>query len=114
MLTRTLFAAAALAMAGCATQDQFATLRTDFLQDRQGNVIGERETLRNLRTGEVIERTEIFILLLDSQGGLLGYEQRLKNGSIVRDSEGRPIGARFVDLRSRGTNPNSPGLLILY
>ena len=114
MLARTFIAAVALSLAGCATQDEYASLRRDFVQDRQGNVIGERESLRNLRTGEVLERTEIYVVLLDAQGGLLGYEQRLKNGSIVRDSEGRPIGARFPDLRNRGYNPQTTGVLILY
>jgi hypothetical protein len=64
-------------------------------------------------TGAVVERVEVYVVLLDSDGKLIGYEQRLKDGSIVRDIDGRPMGARYIDLRSRGTNPRSSGLLLL-
>ena len=65
---RTLIAAAALALAGCATPGEYASVRKDPLKD----------------------------------------------GSIVRDIDGRPMGVRYLDLRSRGTNPRSSGLLLLY
>ena len=76
----------------------------------KGHVVGERESLRNARTGETIQRVELYVMLLNSEGQLIGYEQLLKSGSIVRDSEGNPIGARYIDLRSR----NPAGVLILY
>ncbi len=114
MLLKTLLAAAALALAGCAAQDQYTFLRRDTLKNDEGHVVGERESLRNLRTGEVVERIEVYVLLLDADGSLVGYEQRLKGRSIVRDSDGRPIGTRFMDLRGQGTNPRSPGPLLLF
>ena len=114
MLTRTLIAAAALSLAGCATQGERASLGTAFVKDDRGHVIGERETMVDLGSGAIVERLEIFALLVDSDGRLIGYEQRLKDGSIVRDVDGRPMGARYLDLRSRGTNPRSTGLLVIY
>ena len=111
MLMRTLIAAAALALAGCATtQDQYTSVNKEFIKDDKGHVVGERESLRNSRTGDVIERVELYVMLLNSEGQLIGYEQLLKSGSIVRDSEGNPIGTRYIDLRSR----NPSGVLILY
>lgn len=113
MLARTLIAAAALLLAGCATRDDFASLSKDFVKDDKGNVVGEIEKMRNARTGEIVERIEVFVVLQDASGNVLGYEQRLKDGSIVRDAEGNPIGARYIDLRSRGSNPQGSGLLLL-
>ena len=114
--TRTmLIAAAALALAGCATQqDKYSSVRKDLVKDDSGHVIGERETLRNERTGETIDNVDVFVVLLDPEGKLVGYEQRVREGSIVRDVDGRPIGVRYVDLRSRGSNPRAGGLLLLY
>lgn len=107
-------AAAALSLAGCATQDEYASLRKDFVKNDAGHVIGERESVLNVRTGAIVDRVEVYVVLLDSGGKVIGYEQRLKDGSVVRDSEGNPIGVRLQDLRSRGTNPRSSGLLLLY
>ena len=39
MLTRTLIAAAALSLAGCATQGERASLGTAFVKDDRGHVI---------------------------------------------------------------------------
>jgi hypothetical protein len=122
MVTRTttmLIAAAALALAasvltGCATPDKYSSVSKDFVKDHAGHVIGERETLRNERTGETINNVEVFVVLLDPDGKLVGYEQRVKEGSIVRDVDGRPIGVRYVDLRGRSANPRAGGLLLLY
>jgi hypothetical protein len=114
MLTRTLIAAAALALAGCATQGEYTSVRKDPLKDGRGHVVGERESMVEVNSGALVERVEVYVVLLDSEGKFIGYEQRLKDGSIVRDADGRPIGMRYLDLRSRGTNPRSSGLLLLY
>lgn len=113
MLARTLIAAAALLLAGCATRDDFTSLSKEFVKDEKGTVVGEVEKMRNVRTGEIVERVEVFVVLEGPQGELIGYEQRLPGGSIVRDAEGNPIGARYIDLRSRGSNPHGSGLLLL-
>ena len=51
--------------------------------------------------------------MLDNSGALVGYEEKAKSGSIIRDLEGRIIGGRFADLRSRGTNARNQGLMIV-
>jgi hypothetical protein len=35
------------------------------------------------------------------------------SGTVIRNLEGRRIGARYTDLRSRGTNPNAEGVGII-
>ena len=45
---------------------------------------------------------------------LVGLEwERVRGGTVLRDLNGRRIGARWLDVRSRGTNPQNKGLLIL-
>jgi hypothetical protein len=45
---------------------------------------------------------------------LVGYEEQSRGGAIIRDTYGRAIGARFADLRSRGTNAKNRGLTIVF
>lgn len=114
MLARMLIAAAALALAGCATADKFTTLQKEFFRNDQAKVVGHRESLRNERTGELVHQVEIYSVLLGAEGKVIGYEERVEGGTILRDEEGKPIGARFVDLRSRGTNIRTEGVLFIY
>lgn len=115
MLARTLIAAAALALvAGCATADKFTPLQKEFFRNDQGKVVGHHESLRNERTGEFVHQVEIYSVLLGADGKVIGYEERVEGGTILRDDEGKPIGARFVDLRSRGTNMRTEGVLFMY
>jgi hypothetical protein len=113
MLTRTLIAAAALALAGCATPE-YVTLSKEQFRNDAGRVVGHRELLRNKSTGELVNKVELYAALMDSSGKVIGYEERTRGGSIVHDEEGRPIGARLIDLRSRGTNPSSAGVVFMY
>jgi hypothetical protein len=114
MLTRTLMAAAALALAGCATTDKMVPVSKEFFRNDQGKVVGHREVLRNARTGEQVHEIELYAALLDAEGKVIGYEERIRGGTVVRDEEGNPIGARFIDLRSRGTNQRTEGVLFMY
>ena len=118
MLARKLFAAlfatSALALAGCATQDNYTPLSKELFRNEQGKVVGHREMLRDRDTGEVIHRVELYAEVLDASGNVIGYEQRTKTGSIVLDENGRPIGERFIDLRSKGTNPRGSGVIFMY
>ena len=114
MLIRTLIAAAVLALAGCATQEDYTTLRKEMFRNDEGKVVGHREYLRNKSTGEVAHRVELYAALYDADGKLIGYEERTKTGAIVHDEHGRPIGTRIIDLRSRGTNPRGGGVVLMY
>jgi YD repeat-containing protein len=114
MLTRKLLAAALLALAGCATTADYTTVRREQFRNDEGKVVGHRELLRNKATGELVHKVELYDTLLDSEGKVIGYEQRTKTGAVAYDADGRPIGTRIVDLRSRGTNPASRGVVFMY
>jgi hypothetical protein len=45
---------------------------------------------------------------------VVAYEERIKGGVILRDLNGKRIGARYVDLRSRGSNARNGGLTIVF
>jgi hypothetical protein len=113
MLTRTLIAAAALAAAGCATP-QYTFLSKEQFRNDAGRVVGHRELLRNKATGELVNRVELYAAVLDASGKVIGYEDREPGGGTVYDEEGRPIGVRMLDLRSKGTNPRGGGVVFMY
>ena len=117
MITRTtIFATCLMAMfasSGCSTLSDYGSVRKESVRNEQGYTIGYKEMLRNERTGEVIAQVQFFTPMLDDSGVLVGYEEKAKSGSIIRDLEGRIIGGRFADLRSRGTNARNKGLMIV-
>lgn len=116
-MTRALILAASLAAlfaaSGCSTLSDYGSVRKEAVRNEQGYTIGYKEMLRNERTGEVIAQVQFFTPMLDDSGALVGYEEKAKSGSIIRDLEGRIIGGRFADLRSRGTNARNRGLMIV-
>lgn len=115
--TRTLITVAGLAAlfaaSGCSTLSDYGSVRKEAVRNEQGYTVGYKEMLRNERTGEVVAQVQFFTPMLDDSGALVGYEEKDKNGSIIRDLEGRIIGGRFADLRSRGTNSRNQGLMIV-
>ncbi len=117
MITRALILvtslAALFAAGGCSTLSDFGSVRKEAVRNEQGYTIGYKEMLRNERTGEVIAQVQLFKPMLDDAGALVGYEEKAKSGAIIRDLEGRIIGGRFADLRSRGTNARNRGLIIV-
>jgi len=115
MLTRILLPALALALASCAAVPEYVTVRKEQFRNEEGKVVGHRELLRNKDTGEFVHRVELYAALLDGDGKVIGYEERTRGGgSVVYDADGRPIGSRLVDLRSKGTNPRGSGVVFMY
>lgn len=112
-MTRTVLLALALALAiataGCASPE-FRSVAVEPLLNLQGHVIGHKETLRG--NGDVATRISLYLPRLE-QGRVVGYEERVRGGAVLLDLHGRRIGKRFVDLRSRGTNPGNRGLTIV-
>ena len=90
-----------LAAGGCTTLTDYGSVRKESLRNEQGHLIGYKEMLRNDRTGEVIAQVSLFTPLLDETGAVVGYEEQARGGAIVRDLDGRSIGSKFADLRSR-------------
>src|SRR4029077_10830222 len=103
MTTKALMAviATCFAMGGSTTLTDYGSVRKESLRNEQGHVIGTKEMLRNNATGEVIAQISMFTPLLDNSGALGGYEEQVRGGAVVRDLDGRSIGSKFSDLRSR-------------
>ena len=101
MIIRTLLIAACFAIGGCSTVGDYGSVRKESLRNDQGHVIGYKEMLRNRQSGEVIAQVSLYTPMLNDAGELIGYEERAKDGAVLRDLDGRVIGGRFSDLRSR-------------
>ena len=115
MTTRVLIIAACFAIGGCTTMSDFGTsVRKESLRNEDGHVIGYKDMLRNERTGEILAQVSLYTPMRSDSGEIVGYEEPARDGTIIRDLNGRSIGGRFSDLRSRGTNSKSKGLTIVF
>ena len=102
MATRAFIVAACFAIGGCTTMTDFGTsVRKDTLKNDQGHVIGYKNMLRNEHTGEVLAQVLLYTPMLSERGEIVGYEEQARGGAIIRDVDGRAIGSKFADLRSR-------------
>ena len=113
MKTNALLIAAALALAGCTSTGGFTFSDRQSLKNEQGNVIGYQELVRNNESGETFKQVSLFRPVNDNAGRVIGYEEETRDGAIVRNLQGRQIGNRFADLRSRDTNMRSRGITFL-
>ena len=110
-VTTVILGLAALA-SGCSSVE-WKEMSTQAVRNEQGYVVGQKEMLCDCRTGERIARLALFEPRFDERGVLVGYEEKIRGGTVLRDLNGRRIGTRFIDVRSRGNNPNSKGLTII-
>ena len=101
-----------LLASGCSSVE-FKQLGTEPLHNAQGHVIGQKDTLCDCRSGEKLARIALYLPRVDERGEVIGYEELVRGGSVLRDLNGRRIGGRWVDLRSRLSNPGNKGLTIL-
>ena len=104
---------AGLGLGGCATMDDFGSTGRQAVRNEQGHLVGYKEILRNKKSGEVIAQVNMFTPLRDNAGDVIGYEEETRGGAVIRDLQGRQIGNRFPDLRSRNTNMRSRGVTIV-
>jgi hypothetical protein len=114
VLTRTAFIAA-LALAaggGCSIMETKPVAHED-LRNAQGHVIGYKDLMRDARSGEELAQIALFVPRYSERGDIVGYEERVRGGSVLRDVNGKRIGGRYLDARTRATNPQSKGLLIV-
>jgi hypothetical protein len=107
-----LIIALGLGFGGCSVMDSKPVARED-LKNSQGHVVGYKDVIRSTATGEELAQIALFVPRTGERGEIIGYEERVRGGSVLRDVNGKRIGGRFVDARSRGTNPQSKGLLIV-
>jgi hypothetical protein len=89
-----------------------AKLGREDLKNAQGHVVGYKDVMRDAATGEEIAQISLFVPRIEN-GQVIGYEERIRGGSVLHDLNGKRIGGRFIDARSRATNPQSKGLLIV-
>jgi hypothetical protein len=102
-----------VAASGCSTLDgqtDYKRVGTQPLKNAQGHVIGHKELLR--ANGERVTRLALYVPRLED-GKVVGYEERIRGGTVLRSLDGRRMGGRFIDLRSQGTNPGNKGLMII-
>jgi hypothetical protein len=89
-------------------------MRKESLKNDQGHVIGYKNMLRNEQTGEVLAQVLLYSAVLGENGAVVGYEEQARDGAIIRDLDGRSIGGRFADLRSRSTNAKNKGITVVF
>lgn len=85
----------------------------ELIKNDAGHVIGQKEMLRDAESGDQYEHVTYFTPRRDAGGKVVGYEEPLPPGVVVRDLQGRRVGVRYNDLRSRGTNPRSDGVTVI-
>ena len=112
LVTLTMIVGLVALASGCSSVE-WKQVSLQPLRDAQGHVIGQKETLCDCLHGERIARLALFEPRFDEQGALVGYEEKIRGGVQLRDLNGRRIGTRFADLRTRAKNPNSKGLTII-
>jgi hypothetical protein len=110
--TITIIVALAALASGCSSVE-WKQMSLQPLKNDAGHVIGQKELLCDCKNGERIARLALFEPRFDERGVLVGYEEKMRGGVQLRDLNGRRIGTRYADVRSRGNNPNSKGLTII-
>ena len=85
----------------------------DLIKNEEGHVVGQKEMLRDATTGEMYENIVYFTPRKDENGKIIGYEEPMAPGTVLRDLNGRRVGVRYSDLRSRGTNQNNEGITVI-
>jgi hypothetical protein len=112
----TVILALGFAAAGCSnldTKQDSASVTREDLRNAQGHLVGYKDVMRDAQTGEELAQIGLYVPRLDSRGDIVGYEERVRGGTILRDLNGRKIGGRFLDVRSKASNPNGGGLMII-
>lgn len=102
------------ASGGCSLLSEYRTIDKVALTNDRGHIVGHREVLRYNGSDERIMRVALYTPRLNDQGMVVGYEERTRSGAVIRDLNGNHIGNRFKDLRSRGTNPDSTGVTVVF
>ena len=113
MPKRTILVLALGLAAGACTVIETKPVAREDLRNAQGHVIGYKDLMRDERTGEELAQITLFVPRLGERGEIVGYEELVRGGTVLHDLNGKRIGGRWLDVRSRGTNPQSQGLLIV-
>jgi hypothetical protein len=99
-------------LAACETVE-YRIVGTQMIKNDQGHIVGHKDMLRDVRTGEEVEEVTMYVPRLDKSGAIVGYEEPVVRGTVLRGLDGRRIGVRYSDLRSRGSNPGGEGVTVI-
>ena len=73
------------------------------LTNEAGHVIGRRDIVENAATREVYSTYTVFDPVKNERGQIVGYEEKVADGTVRYGLNGRKIGGTFRDLRSGGS-----------
>jgi len=76
---------------------------TQPITNEQGHVIGHKQ-------GEVVT---YYKPRVDQNGVVVAYEEKVPEGAVIHGLDGRKLGVRYSDLRSRNYNSNKDGISIV-
>ena len=99
LISTAIVIALGLAAGGCSILETKSMAHED-LKNAQGHVVGYKETMRDRESGEEMTQIALFVPRLSESGKIVGYEERVRGGSVLRDLNGKKVGGRWFDLRS--------------
>jgi hypothetical protein len=99
LITTATVIALGLAAGGCSILETKSMAHED-LKNAQGHVVGYKEAMRDRETGEEVTQIALFVPRYSESGKIIGYEERVRGGSVLRDLKGKKIGGSWHDLRS--------------
>lgn len=94
---------AAPVLAACTTLGEPRLLGSTPLTNEAGHVIGRRDLVENPATREVYSNYTLFDPVKNERGQVIGYEEKVADGTVRYGLTGRKIGGMFRDLRSGGS-----------
>ena len=91
---------AALALAACTTAGEVRLVNSLPLTNDAGHVIGRRDIVENPGTRETYSNYTLYDPVKNERGQIIGYEEKVADGTVRYSLNGRKIGGTFRDLRS--------------
>jgi hypothetical protein len=98
---------------GACTAVEYRIISTQAIKNDQGHVVGHTDRMVDVSTGEEVEQVTMYVPRLDKNGAIVGYEEPEIRGTVLRGLDGRRVGVRYTDLRTRGSNPGSEGVTVI-
>ena len=112
MIRLTVVLVAGLMAAACAKPVEYQYVSTEFLRNSEGHVVGHKELMVDASDGQEIEQVTHYSPRYNENGEVTGYEEAVPGGALIRSVNGRRVGMRYTDLRSRGSNRGNEGISI--